>query len=133
MGLKLANRGEFTKRGLNNNKITPKEVIEIANYYGLKTRSPAIDRVKTAFKTAITKLESSNHQGIIGEIKQLTNHLTELIKTSLRLDNVCIVGNTNVGKSSLFNAISGKNRAIVDYGEGTTRDVLRTCFKNFSL
>ena len=39
--------------------------------------------------------------------------------------NVTIVGNTNAGKSSLFNALKGEECAIVTNIPGTTRDVLR--------
>ncbi|PIM95562.1 tRNA modification GTPase MnmE [Candidatus Hodgkinia cicadicola] len=133
MGLELAKKGEFTKRGLNNNKISSKEVIEIASYYGMKIKSFAMEQVKTAFRNVILRLESNNSQNITMEINQLTTNLTELIKTSLRLNNVCIVGNTNVGKSSLFNVLSGRNRAIVDSNSGTTRDVLCSHFKSFNL
>mgnify|MGYP000132605026 FL=1 len=39
--------------------------------------------------------------------------------------NVVIAGRPNAGKSSLLNALSGKDSAIVTNIEGTTRDVLR--------
>ena len=42
--------------------------------------------------------------------------------------NVALVGKTNVGKSSIMNALLGENRAIVTDIKGTTRDSIKESF-----
>ena len=69
---------------------------------------------------------------ILNETKNLLNELTSAIDNfsasrALRNGfNIVLIGETNVGKSSLFNKLVGYNRAIVSNIAGTTRDVVST-------
>ena len=65
------------------------------------------------------------------QLDRVRAELTQLLreaKRGLRLNDglrVAIIGRPNAGKSSLLNALSGSERAIVNAAAGTTRDVLR--------
>ncbi|MEH6576211.1 MAG: tRNA uridine-5-carboxymethylaminomethyl(34) synthesis GTPase MnmE [Amphritea sp.] len=68
---------------------------------------------------------------IAGDLQQIINQLSE-VKQEARQGslmregmNVVIAGRPNAGKSSLLNALAGRETAIVTDIAGTTRDVLR--------
>lgn len=62
--------------------------------------------------------------GITGLETNITNLLTHSAQweTQETLPTVFLIGPANVGKSSLMNRLSGRNRAIVSSQAGTTRD-----------
>jgi tRNA modification GTPase len=68
---------------------------------------------------------------ITRQLEAVRTELAELLRGArrgLRLNDglrVAIIGRPNAGKSSLLNALSGSERAIVNAAAGTTRDVLR--------
>lgn len=60
-------------------------------------------------------------------LDELIKHLPETSEVEANTEiKVAIVGRPNVGKSSLFNSLTGENRCIVSDIAGTTRDAIDT-------
>lgn len=67
----------------------------------------------------------------LNEIKKENQEIIDLSKSAKYLKNginVALVGKTNVGKSSVMNALLGEDRAIVTDVKGTTRDSITESF-----
>lgn len=68
---------------------------------------------------------------------EVLDDITELIKEDFELEEekgipkFAIIGQPNVGKSSLLNALIGEERTIVSDIAGTTRDTIHTRYKLF--
>ncbi|GAG74102.1 unnamed protein product [marine sediment metagenome] len=74
-------------------------------------------------KEICPKKVEENINYILKEVNSLIDTLEygKILKEGI---NALIVGKTNVGKSSLFNALLRENRAIVTHLPGTTRDTI---------
>ena len=94
------------------------KMIEISAYSAAILDYDADDLPKDIDKKIL--LETEN---LLKEIKESTSNYraSRAIQNGF---NIVLIGETNVGKSSIFNKLVGSNRAIVSDIGGTTRDVV---------
>ena len=81
----------------------------------------------------IYAISANNGYGTGDLMEKITEHIPVDPDTEeTALPKIAIVGRPNVGKSSLLNALTGKDRSIVSEVSGTTRDSINTEFNAFN-
>ncbi|MFQ6744463.1 MAG: tRNA uridine-5-carboxymethylaminomethyl(34) synthesis GTPase MnmE [Alphaproteobacteria bacterium] len=155
LGMRIATRGEFSKRAFFNNKMDLADVDGLAALLDAQTDKQRKSALKSmlggdsdvynlwrtqmleisAYAAAMLDYSPDDlplniGQTILARIEKLCREISAALDSykiarAIRGGiNVVLVGETNVGKSSIFNYMVGANRAIVSDIAGTTRDVV---------
>ena len=102
-----------------------KPVILITNKIDLKGNLPDSEFLRLGIKSII-RTSAEHNSGIADILSEICQHIPakKQAEPSETL-KIALIGRPNVGKSSLFNTLAGKQQAIVASRAGTTRDVNR--------
>ncbi|MDO4660947.1 MAG: ribosome biogenesis GTPase Der [Candidatus Saccharibacteria bacterium] len=100
-----------------------KPVILITNKTDLRGSLPTSEFLRLGIKSII-RTSAEHNSGISDALDEICQHIPEKRQTEPSdVLKIALIGRPNVGKSSLFNTLAGKQQAIVAGVAGTTRDV----------
>jgi GTP-binding protein len=104
---------------------TKKPVILITNKADLKGALKDDEFKRLGIKT-IVRTSAEHNSGITDALNEIVDNIpAKFEREPDEILRIALIGRPNVGKSSLFNTLAGKQQAIVANVAGTTRDVNR--------
>jgi tRNA modification GTPase len=159
LGARIAQPGEFLKRAFLNRKLNLTQVEAVADLINASSSQAAYNAMRSLqgeFSQRITNLSAqliglrvhieamidfAEEESVenatfckqdLNNILQQINSLKMIARQGMVLREgvtMILIGNTNAGKSSILNYLSGQSVAIVTDIPGTTRDILRVLIR----